>query len=76
MTVIGRLENVTRLFLDTAPVIYYVEKNPHYIESVKTVFDRIDNGSIIAITSPVTLAECIVHPYRLNDAKATQAFST
>ncbi len=22
----------------------------------------------------MTLAECIVHPYRLNDAKATQAF--
>jgi hypothetical protein len=24
------LQNITHLFLDTAPVIYYVEKNPQY----------------------------------------------
>jgi hypothetical protein len=38
------LQGVARLFLDTAPVIYYVENNPHYFTIVEVVFDHIDNG--------------------------------
>jgi hypothetical protein len=37
------LQNITHLFLDTAPVIYYVEKNPHYFGISEFVFDEIDN---------------------------------
>ncbi len=29
------------------------------------VFSRIDRGHITAFTSPITLAECLIHPYRL-----------
>lgn len=59
------LQNVARLFLDTAPVIYYVEKNPHYFTLLEDVFDRIDDSLLTAVTSPVTLVECLVMPYRL-----------
>jgi len=58
------LENVRRIFLDTAPVIYFVEKNEQFLNSVKTVFGLIDDGRLVAITSPITLAECLVQPYR------------
>ncbi len=58
------LRHVERLFLDTAPVIYYVEKNPLYLDAVTPFFDRIDLGLLTAVTSPVTLAECLVIPYR------------
>ncbi len=58
------LESVGRLFLDTAPLIYYVENHPQYIKILKAVFQRIDKGLITAVTSPVTLAECLIHPYR------------
>ncbi|MBI3649433.1 MAG: PIN domain-containing protein [Acidobacteria bacterium] len=64
MKITDALQNITQLFLDTAPVIYYVEKNPSYIDLVKTVFDHIDSGLLTAVTSPVTLAECLVEPYR------------
>jgi hypothetical protein len=40
------LQNIARLFLDTAPVIYYVEKNPQYFATVEFVFDQIDSGSV------------------------------
>jgi hypothetical protein len=60
-----RLDNVQRIFLDTAPVIYYVEKNKDYFSLVEVVFNKIDSGPLTAITSPITLAECLVHPYRL-----------
>ena len=62
---INRLKNVRRIFLDTAPVIYYVEKNPAYLAKVKPVFTQIDAGVLTAVTSPITLSECLVHPYRL-----------
>ncbi len=68
------LHQVKRLFLDTAPVIYYVEKNPRYLAIVAPFFDRIDNGVLTAVTSPVTLAECLVMPYRLGLSNLQQHF--
>jgi len=65
MNIVDSLQNVTLLFLDTAPVIYYVEENPSYSALVEVIFERIDSGSLTAVTSPVTLAECLVVPYRL-----------
>jgi predicted nucleic acid-binding protein len=58
------LGDVNRLFIDTAPVIYFVERNARYAALVQLVFDRVDDRALSAVTSPVTLAECLVHPYR------------
>ena len=63
MILLGNL-NITHIFLDTAPLIYYVEENPSYFSIVETIFNHIDDGSLIAVTSPVTLAECLVGVYR------------
>jgi hypothetical protein len=38
------LKEVTKLFLDTAPVIYFVEANPNYLQVVESIFDKIENG--------------------------------
>lgn len=70
-----RLQTVNRLFLDTAPVIYYVEGNERYLPLVQMVFDRLDAGLLTAVTSPITLAECLVIPYRLNRTDLRQAFT-
>ncbi|MGA1844796.1 MAG: type II toxin-antitoxin system VapC family toxin [bacterium] len=59
-------QEVKRLFLDTAPLIYFVEKHPTYAKHLRPVFDRIDKGKLSAFTSPITLAECLVQPCRLN----------
>ncbi len=66
---------IRRLFLDTAPVIYYVEGNPRYSASLATIFARLDNGTLTAVTSPVTLAECLVIPYRLQETDLIQSFT-
>lgn len=62
MRLADRLQEVARLFLDTAPLVYYVEEQAHYLALVETVFDRLDRGEFVAVTSPVTLAECLVVP--------------
>jgi len=75
MKIVDRLQNVARLFLDTAPVIYYVEANPRYRPVVEVIFDRLDDGALTAVTSPVTLAECLVFPYRLGQSQTAQDFA-
>ncbi len=74
MRIAEALEGVRRVFLDTAPVIYYVERNPAYISRVDLVFERLDKGLLQAATSPVTLAECLVIPCRLGLAKIQADF--
>jgi predicted nucleic acid-binding protein len=69
------LRTVTRLFLDTAPVIYYVERHPTYTARVDEIFDRIDAGNPRAVTSAVTLAECLVHPLRLGLTQVQQDYT-
>lgn len=75
MKIAERLQTVTRVFWDTAPVIYYVEANPRYRPIVEVIFDRLDNGALTAVTSPVTLAECLVFPYRLGQSQTAQDFA-
>jgi len=42
------LSTMKLIFLDTTPIIYYVEGNPHYDQSTKRLFDLIDTGKITA----------------------------
>lgn len=63
------------LFLDTAPVIYFVEEHPRYLSVVETVFQRADAGQVTLVTSPVTLAECLVLPLRQGQHAFIQAFT-
>lgn len=68
------LQQTTRLFLDTAPIIYFVERNPAYIDLVRPVFYGIDAGNITALTSPVTLAEALIVPFRSNNPQLQQTY--
>ena len=74
MTLSKAFDGVSRLFLDTAPVIYFVERNPAYLDLVHAAFRYIDQGAMGAVTSPVTLAECLVHPVRQQDVVLQQDF--
>nr|WP_202895846.1 PIN domain-containing protein [Iningainema tapete] len=60
--------------MDTAPVVYFVEQHPHYFAVVTQVFERLGDSSLIAVASPVTLAECLVRPYSLGQTELQQYF--
>ncbi len=74
MSIAEHLQGVSKLFLDTAPVIYFVERNPQYLPYVRVVFEHIRDSLLTAVTSPVTLAECLVRPYRLGQTELQQEF--
>jgi predicted nucleic acid-binding protein len=56
------LANVARLAVDTAPVIYFVEANPRFDALVVEVFQQISRGSLLGVTSVITLGEVLVRP--------------
>jgi predicted nucleic acid-binding protein len=74
MTIDVALRNINRLFLDTGAVIYYVDANPNYITLIDYIFDSFDTQTIRAVTSPVTLAECLVLPIKDKDLVKRQNF--
>jgi predicted nucleic acid-binding protein len=65
----GLIEQLTgsRVCIDTAPLIYFVEQHHTYLSVVKPVFASIDAGEIEAITSTITLLEVLVQPFRTNN---------
>ncbi len=67
------LRSVKRLFLDTAPVVYFVEQNPEFIARVEPIFARLDLD-IIGVISAITLAECLVFPIKRGFTDVEQAF--
>ena len=73
MKISDALANVSRLFLDTAPVIYFVERNPQCVDLVDPIFERL-SADITAVVSGITLSECLVGAIRLGLADLEQAF--
>jgi predicted nucleic acid-binding protein len=56
------LANISALGFDTAPIIYFVEKNPRYDALVTAIFQRVAAGSVRGVTSVISLSEVLVHP--------------
>ncbi len=55
--------------LDTAPLIYFIEENPAYINKVQPFFVGMERGDFEVVTSTVTLLEVLVHPLREENAE-------
>ena len=54
----------TIVALDAAPLIYFIEENPHYLPAVRLFFEAVDRGDFEVLTSTLTLTEVLVHPLR------------
>jgi predicted nucleic acid-binding protein len=68
------LAGVRTVFLDTAPVIYHVENNPAYQPLTDLIFQQVDDGTLEAVTSSITLAECLVKPFERGDTVLVERF--
>ena len=62
------------MFLDTVPIIYYVEDVAPYRRMIDYVVKRVMGGSLGLVTSSITLAECLVHPLRRGDVALANRF--
>jgi predicted nucleic acid-binding protein len=73
MRISEALAGVSHIFIDTAPVIYFVERNPQFFYLVEPIFDRLETD-IQAVVSPITLSECLVGAIRSGLPDLEQAF--
>jgi predicted nucleic acid-binding protein len=53
--------------IDTAIVIYLMERNDRYIDAVRPLFEAADRGEVRLVTSAITLLEVLVVPYRAGE---------
>ena len=60
--------------LDTAPLIYFIEQNPNYLEMMRLFFRSFDRGDFRIVTSTVTLVEVLVHPLRQRNTLLAQEY--
>jgi predicted nucleic acid-binding protein len=61
------LISVQRLYIDTAPLIYYVEENTAFVAKMDAIVDAIDHNAIEAFASVITLAEVLTQPFKLGN---------
>ena len=66
MGLIRKLTNKI-VFLDTAPLIYYIEEKHQYLPLLDTLFSANSNGKFLFKTSVITLLEVLVEPIRQNE---------
>ncbi len=63
----GITENLLgkRVFIDTAPIIYYIENHHKYRSLLDNLFELNAQGKIMFVTSSLTLMEVLVQPLRM-----------
>lgn len=68
------LMDITVLGVDTSPFIYFVERHPAYVDLMREIIQRIDNGTMAGYSSVVTLTEVLTLPRRLGNTAIEQAY--
>lgn len=75
MTLSGELDRFSTIFIDTAPVIYYIEAHPEFGPLSKEVVDSFRSGRITAFSSVLTLTEVLPKPIEAGDEKLARKFA-
>ncbi len=63
-----------RVFLDTAPLIYYIEENQRYSSVLNKLFLDNSKGEFLFQTSVITLLEVLVLPMRQNEIQLVEQY--
>lgn len=61
-----------KIFIDTAPIIYYLQNSELYYENMKTFWKEYDECDFV--TSTITVTEYLTYPYRQGDMELINSF--
>ena len=75
MTLSEELSLINSIFIDTAPVIYYIEAHPRFGPLVKEVVNAFQSGNLSAYSSVITLVEVLPKPIASGDERLTRKFA-
>lgn len=62
MKISNIFSDFTIVGVDTAPFIYFTEKNPAYFDLIKAIFEYIDDSDLVIVASALTLTEVLMKP--------------
>nr|MBF0222377.1 PIN domain-containing protein [Desulfobulbaceae bacterium] len=64
---LNKLPDGSLVTVDSAPIIYFLEGHSTYSQHFMPLFEQIDSGRLLAIISPVTVAEVVAGPLGHNN---------
>ena len=68
------LQSTQRLYLDTAPLIYYFEEYPSYISKMDRIFDLIGTSRVVTFSAVHILTEVMVKPLQTGNQELAQEY--
>lgn len=74
MEISDALAGIQRLYIETAPLIYYVGENPLYVTKMDAIIATIEDRTIEAFSSVITLTEVLTHPVKLGNTRLEQEY--
>lgn len=74
MIIDDALKGVQRLYVETAPLIYYVEVHPTYAAKMDTIIQTLEATPIAAVSSVITLTEVLNQPIKAGDKRLEQEY--
>ncbi len=75
MTLSEELSRINSIFIDTAPIIYYIEAHPEFGPLAKEVVTAFQEGNLTAHSSVITLTEVLPKPIESGDEKLARKFA-
>jgi predicted nucleic acid-binding protein len=75
MSLTEELAVIRSVFIDTAPVIYYIEAHPQFGPLAKEVIDFFQSGRLSAFASVITLTEVLPKPIEAGNEKLAKKFA-
>lgn len=75
MTLSEELARISSIFIDTAPIIYYIEAHPDFGPLAKEVVAAFQSGKLTAYSSVMTLTEVLPKPIESGDEKLARKFA-
>ncbi len=59
------LSRINNVFLDTAPIIYYIEAQEKYGSLIKKLIELIQSNEIAVFSSVISLTEVLIKPIKI-----------
>jgi len=75
MTLSDELDQIQTVFIDTAPIIYYIEAHPQFGPLAKEIVSSFQSGKLIAFSSVITLVEVLPKPVETGNEQLVKKFS-
>lgn len=63
-----------KIFLDTAPIIYFLDADINYADKVEQIFEGLIENRSSMVTSTVTCTEYLTYPYRTGNTEKINVF--